>query len=217
MGFIACGGGAVIDALARAASLRWPIDLVGVLTDRPCGAEAIADRWRIERSQVPQAPLATWSIRAAHTLAAWRPDVVLLLHLRRVGPEIWRDMKNVRVWNLHPSLLPAFRGIGALTRNFDEAARAATEGAVVPLGVTLHSVTDELDAGPIIAQRSFTFNEAPTFLHAGHLAYLQKVELVLDAIANLLHTPRSAREFVAGIAEPWATELLAGHSETAQR
>jgi phosphoribosylglycinamide formyltransferase-1 len=51
-----------------------------------------------------------------------------------------------RVINVHPSLLPAFSG------TMDAVAQALQSG-VSETGCTVHVVTDEVDAGPVIAQR----------------------------------------------------------------
>jgi len=51
-----------------------------------------------------------------------------------------------RIYNTHPSLLPAFKG--------GEAVRDALAYGVKISGCTVHQVTPELDAGPIIAQQA---------------------------------------------------------------
>ena len=48
------------------------------------------------------------------------------------------------VLNVHPSLLPAFRGLHAVRR--------ALEAGVEETGVTVHFMVEEVDAGPIVAQ-----------------------------------------------------------------
>ncbi len=50
------------------------------------------------------------------------------------------------VINLHPSLLPEFRGLGAVER--------ALESGVEETGVTVHYMVEEVDAGPIVAQEA---------------------------------------------------------------
>jgi phosphoribosylglycinamide formyltransferase-1 len=55
-------------------------------------------------------------------------------------PERWRD----RLINIHPSLLPAFKGLHVQQQALDAGVRLS--------GCTVHLVTTELDAGPIIAQ-----------------------------------------------------------------
>jgi formyltetrahydrofolate-dependent phosphoribosylglycinamide formyltransferase len=72
-------------------------------------------------------------------------DLVLLLGFMRLlrGPvlELFAD----RIWNLHPSLLPAYKGSHAVQRALEEGELEA--------GSSLHLVTAELDAGRVLAQR----------------------------------------------------------------
>jgi phosphoribosylglycinamide formyltransferase-1 len=55
-------------------------------------------------------------------------------------PTRWKD----RIINIHPSLLPSFKGLHVQQQAIDAGARVS--------GCTVHFVTPELDAGPIIAQ-----------------------------------------------------------------
>jgi phosphoribosylglycinamide formyltransferase-1 len=64
--------------------------------------------------------------------------------------EAWRD----RMINIHPSLLPAFRGL-------DTHAQALAAGVKLT-GCTVHVVRPELDAGPIIAQAAVPVLEGDT-------------------------------------------------------
>jgi len=66
---------------------------------------------------------------------------------------LWNIHKNYenRVMNIHPALLPAFGGRGMWGHNVHEAVLAA--GCKLS-GCTVHFVTNEYDAGPIIIQRS---------------------------------------------------------------
>ena len=50
------------------------------------------------------------------------------------------------VLNVHPSLLPAFRGLRAVER--------ALEAGVAETGVTVHFMVEEVDAGPVVAQEA---------------------------------------------------------------
>jgi phosphoribosylglycinamide formyltransferase-1 len=71
--------------------------------------------------------------------------VVMAGFLRKIGPTVVRRYAG-RMINLHPSLLPAFPGL--------HAARQALRHGVKVTGVTVHYVTEDLDAGPIIAQEA---------------------------------------------------------------
>ena len=69
--------------------------------------------------------------------------VCLAGFMRMLGPEFCSAFPN-RVLNIHPSLLPAFPGVNAQQQ-------ALAHGVKVT-GATVHFVTPELDAGPIISQ-----------------------------------------------------------------
>ena len=213
--FIASSGGAVIDSVAQACHDGWPVRITGVLTDRACGADLVATRWSLPQARLAQDPWPTWSARAAEVLRGWQPEIVVLLFLRRVGPEIWRDLPGSITWNLHPSLLPAYRGLGALERNFQDALTARMLPQQVLMGTTLHEVVEELDAGPILAQRSFTIKQAPTIEHARHLSFLHKVSLVLEQASVMTGLHRDAMGPVRKHAQPWALPLLRPHEEAA--
>jgi phosphoribosylglycinamide formyltransferase-1 len=169
--FIASSGGGVIDALARtAAERRWPLRVVGVVTDRPCGAEAVAVRHGATVARFRRADNATFSRAAAGALRGMRPDIVVLLFTRLVTRSVWD--RHFETWNLHPSLLPAFSGLGSLERNH---AAAAVDPAV-SLGVTMHRVDGTVDGGPVLAQARFSIDDA------SHAAFLMKFVLLADGL-----------------------------------
>ena len=83
--------------------------------------------------------------RAVHAaLEAHRIDIVCLAGFMRVLTPWFVSQWNGRLVNIHPSLLPAFKGL-------DTHARALAAGAKTH-GATVHFVVPELDSGPIIAQ-----------------------------------------------------------------
>ena len=72
--------------------------------------------------------------------------LVLARFMRILSPAfVWRFPN--RIVNVHPSLLPAFPGASAYRQAWERGVRVA--------GATAHFVTPELDAGPILAQKSF--------------------------------------------------------------
>jgi folate-dependent phosphoribosylglycinamide formyltransferase PurN len=211
LAFVASSGGGVIDSLAHLSQTDDRLHPIGVLTDRPCGAEKVAIERGLDWARVVNSRPERWSARAAAVLRSWRPGIVLLLFLRTVGPELWRDLPRetgAAVWNLHPSLLPAYGGLGALERSWRDARAALARNHIIPLGVTLHQVTGDVDAGPIIAQRRFDPRDAPTLDHARHLTHLHKVALVLEAASRLRGGNRPVDDAIAMIAQPWARPLF---------
>ena len=77
-------------------------------------------------------------------LRAARADIVCLAGFMRVLSPTFVERWKGRMLNIHPSLLPNLRGL-------DAHARALAQG-LAEHGCTVHFVTAELDAGPIIAQ-----------------------------------------------------------------
>jgi phosphoribosylglycinamide formyltransferase 1 len=74
----------------------------------------------------------------------YQPDLVVLAGFMRVlGPEFVAHYLG-RAINIHPSLLPALRGLDTHRRALEAGAREH--------GASVHFVTDELDGGPVIAQ-----------------------------------------------------------------
>lgn len=71
--------------------------------------------------------------------------VVLAGYMRLLTP-VFIDAFRDRVINVHPSLLPAFPGV--------DAPRQAVAAGVKIAGCTVHFVTQEMDGGPIIVQRT---------------------------------------------------------------
>lgn len=85
-------------------------------------------------------------------IGEYTPDLVVLCGFMRILTSVFTS--NVRSINLHPSLLPAFKGARAIERSFESQESVC--------GVTVHWVSDELDGGEIILQKSFTKNSSDT-------------------------------------------------------
>jgi phosphoribosylglycinamide formyltransferase-1 len=85
--------------------------------------------------------------------------VVLAGYMRVVKAPLLEAFPR-RVINIHPSLLPAFRGIAAWEQ--------ALEAGVATAGCTVHYVNDEVDAGEILAQTEVPIlpGDTPESLHA---------------------------------------------------
>ena len=105
--------------------------------------------------------------------------VCLAGYMRLVGAPLLEAFEH-RVLNIHPSLLPAFPGL--------DAQRQALEYGVRVSGATVHLVTSDLDAGPIVVQAPVAVLEDDTvdtlsarILVEEHRLYPEAIRLVLDA------------------------------------
>ena len=98
--------------------------------------------------------------------------------MRIVGAPLIDTFPNA-ILNIHPALLPSFPGVDAPHQAFKYGVKVS--------GVTVHFVTRELDAGPIVLQRAVpVFDDdtgdtlATRILEQEHLAYRDAVGIVLD-------------------------------------
>jgi phosphoribosylglycinamide formyltransferase-1 len=108
-------------------------------------------------------------------------DIDLLLlagYFRLLGDEIIETYRN-RVLNIHPSLLPAFKGL--------HAQRQAFEYGVKVTGCTVHFVDEGLDSGPIILQSCVPVLSGDTektltarILEKEHVIYPEAVRLFVE-------------------------------------
>jgi phosphoribosylglycinamide formyltransferase-1 len=80
----------------------------------------------------------------AQAIDAHDPAVVVLAGFMRILTEGFVTHYAGRLVNIHPSLLPAFTGLHTHQRALDAGCKVA--------GATVHLVTPQLDAGPILAQ-----------------------------------------------------------------
>ncbi len=123
----------------------------------------------------PEAELALLEILRRHAVE-W---IVLAGYMRVVKEPLLAAYPH-RVINIHPSLLPAFKGL----RAWEQALRAG----VAETGCTVHFVNREIDAGEIIAQRRVPVlpGDTPESLHARiqeaeHALYPEALQRVLTA------------------------------------
>jgi phosphoribosylglycinamide formyltransferase-1 len=109
--------------------------------------------------------------------------VCLAGFMRVLGPTFIDAFPNA-ILNIHPSLLPAFPGV--------EAQHQAWEHGVKITGATVHLVTNELDAGPIVLQSVVEVLDDDTaetlaerILVEEHRIYPEAIRLVLDGRIRL--------------------------------
>jgi phosphoribosylglycinamide formyltransferase 1 len=81
-----------------------------------------------------------------HVLDEARPDYIALAGYMRLLSPTFVERWRLRILNIHPSLLPSFPGV-------DAQAQALAHGVKVT-GCTVHFVDENLDAGPIVVQRT---------------------------------------------------------------
>jgi len=86
--------------------------------------------------------------------------------------------QNVKAINLHPSLLPLFKGANAIEESYNSSMKIG--------GITVHYVNEELDGGEIIAQECFPKKEGMSIEEFEENIHSLEHELLPKTIINLL-------------------------------
>ena len=106
---------------------------------KECGAVARAAKFGIPHIRVPHKD----EDKMIQLFKAWRVDLIILAGYMRVLKN--PDAFPAPMINIHPSLLPKYKGLNAIEQAFDSGDSVT--------GCTVHYVTEELDGGTIIKQQ----------------------------------------------------------------
>jgi len=146
---LASGRGSNLQAIADAIAVgHLAAELVGVFSDKP-GAFALERARRLGVPAVAVRPR-DFASRPAHDEQLFRqidavgPDLIVCAGYMRLLSEPVVSARQGRIINIHPSLLPAFKGLHTHQQALDAGARMH--------GASVHYVTPELDGGPVVAQ-----------------------------------------------------------------
>ncbi len=149
LGVMASGNGSNFEALAQAiqaGTLNAQIQRL-VVNNPGCGAQQRAERLGIPVSVLDHRLIKDRRELDGELVRLFRADEVELVVMAgwmRIVTEVLVSGYSDRLINIHPSLLPSFRGLDAIGQ--------ALQAGVKVTGCTVHIVTEELDAGPILAQ-----------------------------------------------------------------
>src|SRR4051812_5627795 len=122
------GGSAILSAIACVQALDLPFEPV-VITDRDCGIEREAAARGYQTERIAYDSPDAFSAKAATVFAGAGCENAILFYCRRVTAPLF---ETLRVFNVHPSLLPAFPGLNVVPK--------ALAAGVRVLGATLHAV-----------------------------------------------------------------------------
>jgi len=144
------GRGSNMAALIEAAKAPdYPAEIVGVLSNKADAAGLdFARQNGIPTASVSHRDYASreaFDAEIERALTAWAADLVCLAGFMRIFSKDFAERWTGRMLNIHPSLLPKFKGLHPQQQALD--ARESESGC------TVHWVTADLDAGPAILQR----------------------------------------------------------------
>ena len=183
IGVLLSGSGTNLQAIIDAAAQGLPVDIVKVISSRP-------DAYGIERARAAgidvvalnravYADVEAADARIVDELRAAGADYVVMAgYMRKVTP-VMLDAFPDRVLNLHPALLPSFKGAHAIQEAFDAGVKVT--------GITVHFANEDYDKGPIVAQRAVEVREGDTLdtleerIHeAEHALYPEVLRLLAE-------------------------------------
>lgn len=156
IGVLLSGSGTNLQAIIDAVAYEdLPVDIVHVVSSRP-------DAFGIERAERAGIPVTVLNRDAYADPAAADERIVQALrsagaryvvmagYMRKVT-SVMLDAFPDRVLNLHPALLPSFKGAHAIQEAYDAGVKVT--------GVTVHFANEDYDKGPIVAQRAVEVRE----------------------------------------------------------
>ncbi len=143
------GGGSNMVALVRSMTGDHPARPVLVLANRPdAGGLKRAADLGVPTLMVDHRPFgadrAAFEAALTDALEQARPDVIAMAGFMRILTPAFINRWKGRMLNIHPSLLPKYRGLHTHAR--------AIEAGDAQAGCSVHEVTAELDGGPVLGQ-----------------------------------------------------------------
>jgi len=184
------GRGSNMTALIEAAKTTdYPAEIALVVSNRPDAAGLARARAEGIATQVVDhtkfgADRERFEGALDSALRAHRIDIVCLAGFMRLLTPWFVERWSGRMLNIHPALLPQFKGL--------HTHRRALEAGVKRHGATVHFVVPEMDAGPIVAQEWVAVREGDTedtlaarVLEIEHRLYPRALRAVAEGRATL--------------------------------
>jgi phosphoribosylglycinamide formyltransferase-1 len=185
LGVMASGSGTNFDAIATAVDEGLlGADVACLVCNCPgAGAFDVADRHGVAAELVDHREFKSRKSFDEQVLAALRDhdvDWVIMAGWMRLVTKGFIEAYGEHILNIHPSLLPSFKGIRAVEQ--------ALEAGTKITGVTVHHVVSEVDSGAIVAQAAVPILDGDTAdsLHARlqveeHFLYPRAIALAIAA------------------------------------
>ena len=138
LGVLCSGNGTNFENILRSC---WEDEVVLMIHNKKdCGAAKRAEKFGIPHCYIKHKD----EEQIIQLMQAWRVDLIVLAgYMKVISPEFVKAFPN-RIINLHPSLLPKYKGLHAIEQ--------ALESGDKETGCTVHYVNDELDSGEVILQ-----------------------------------------------------------------
>jgi phosphoribosylglycinamide formyltransferase-1 len=169
--FISSTGGSVMNELLNNSFFKSQV--YSVLSDRECGATASARRHGVRTDIIPVKDKARFCDLALSYLREHAADYVVAFFTKIFVGELV-DAYRDRIINLHPSLLPSFKGM-------DGFGDAVSYG-VRYVGSTIHFIDEQVDEGKIILQTIAPVDTTKPLAETRHRIFEQQCRSLLQVM-----------------------------------
>ena len=138
LGIMCSGNGTNFENIVR--TCRYDEVVIMIHNKEKCGAAKRANKLVITHTHIKSKN----EDLIIDVMKAWKVDLIVLAGwMRIISPKLIESFPN-KIINLHPSMLPKYKGLHAIERAFESGDKMT--------GVSVHYVNEELDGGEIIIQ-----------------------------------------------------------------
>ncbi|EYS92003.1 phosphoribosylglycinamide formyltransferase [Bartonella bacilliformis str. Heidi Mejia] len=181
--FISGNGSNMVSLVKASRQTGYPAEIIAVICDNPhaAGIEKARDNnlpiHIFDRKSYPSKETHEESI--LNILAQYQPDLICFAGYMRLISSHFIKLYENKILNIHPSLLPSFKGLNTHER--------VLEAGVKISGCTVHLVAEEMDSGKILAQAAVpvcpcdnTDSLAQKVLKAEHKLYPKALKAFIE-------------------------------------
>jgi len=172
---VASTGGAVMNELLKQPFFKRRIH--SVVSDRDCPAIAKARAHGVAATVLAETSAAAFCARLDAYLQAHEVDYVISFFTKLFVGRLLERYRD-RIVNLHPSLLPSFKGL----HGFEDTVRAGVRYA----GSTIHFLDEHMDEGKVIVQTVVPIDPACPLAELRHRIFEQQCRSLLQVVKWLV-------------------------------
>ena len=146
----------MISIIETCRRFEWPVEFLSVISDRPCEAIVKARCLGIKGELLDREKLGkdVFQVELFEKITTYDPDIIVLAGFMVIlDAKLFSGLFNLMI-NIHPSLLPKFKGLNTHQRVLNENVRKH--------GATVHSLSSGVDEGPIICQATINVSNFDT-------------------------------------------------------
>ncbi|WP_407966144.1 phosphoribosylglycinamide formyltransferase [Bartonella sp. C271] len=189
--FISGNGSNMVSLIKASQQTEYPAKIVAVICDNPHAAGIKKARDNnvpihvVNRKNYPTKE--THEENILTILSQYQPDLICFAGYMRLVSSYFIKLYEKRILNIHPSLLPLFRGL-----NTHEKALAA---GMKITGCTVHLVTEEMDAGKILAQAAVPIHPHDTVESLAQRVLKAENKLYPEALKAFIQGSNKATDY----------------------